>query len=237
MPINSPTSKIDPATALQSIELFAELETQTREVISKRIKWKQFKKGVEIVSYRSRSDEVYFIASGQVRTTIYTFTGKEISYQELGAGDMFGELSAIDRLPRTANVITQQASQIGVMAANEYWNLIEQYPSIAAFTLQRMAKMVRFLIDRVYQYGALDVKDRVRMEVLRMARENMIGEDTAEMTEFPTHKEIASRVNTHREAVTRELNELSRMGLIEQHHRCMRVASVSEISDLLQELI
>jgi len=235
MQVDSRSSKTDSVTALQSIELFAGLEPSIRDDISKRIKWKQFKKGVEVVSYRSRTDEVYFIASGQVRTTIYTFTGKEISYQELGPGEMFGELSAIDHLPRTANVITQQASQIGVMSANDYWKLIERYPGIAAFTLQRMAKMVRFLIDRVYQYGALDVKDRVRMEILRLARENMIDEDRAEIPDFPTHREIASRVNTHREAVTRELNELSRMGLIEQDHRLMKVTSVSDIGDLLQE--
>jgi CRP/FNR family cyclic AMP-dependent transcriptional regulator len=97
--------------------------------------------------------------------------------------------------------------------------------------------MIRFLIDRVYQYGALDVKDRVRMEVLRLARENMSGEDTAAIRNFPTHKEIANRVNTHREAVTRELNELSRMGLIAQDKRVLTVTTVSGLIELLPEYI
>ena len=232
---NDRTPKIDSNTALKCIELFANLDDEACNQIAKRIKWKHYKKDTEVVSHQAASDEVYFIAGGRVRATIFTLSGKEISYQELGAGKMFGELSAIDRMPRTASVITAEPSQIGVISANGYWRLIEQYPDIAAATLKRMASLVRFLIDRVYQYGALDVKDRVRMEVLRLARDNMTGEDTATIQDFPTHKEIASRVNTHREAVTRELNELSRTGLIEQDHRILTVTSIENLSGLLSE--
>lgn len=226
---------IDSAAVLQNIDVFADLDDSARDTIARRIKWKNYKKGVEVVSHQMQSDEVYFIASGKVRITIFTLSGKEISYQDLGAGKMFGELSAIDGMPRTTTVITAQPSQIGVMSARNYWNLIEQYPSIAGASLKRLASMVRFLIDRVYQYGALDVKDRVRREVLRLAQDNMTGEDTAAIQNFPTHKEIASRVNTHREAVTRELNEMHRLNLIEQDHRLLKVTSVSGLSDLLPE--
>jgi hypothetical protein len=44
-------------------------------------------------------------------------------------------------------------------------------------------------------------------------------------------------VNTHREAVTRELNELSRMGLIEQDKRVLTVTTVSGLIELLPEYI
>ncbi|MFA9420203.1 MAG: helix-turn-helix domain-containing protein, partial [Gammaproteobacteria bacterium] len=101
--------------------------------------------------------------------------------------------------------------------------------------LKRLASLVRFLVDRVYQYGALDVKDRVRTEVLRLARESMSGDDSATIQHFPTHSEIANQVDTHREAVTRELNELSRMGLIEQNQRVVTVKAVSHLEELLPE--
>ncbi len=225
----------DSSDSLKKIELFECLDNEACDQVSKLIKWKQYKRGAEVVPYKGESYDVYLIASGRVRVTIYSFTGKEISYQELGAGKTFGELSAIDQLPRTANVITAESSRIGVVSRNDYWRLIDQYPSVAAATLKRLASMVRFLTDRVYQYGALDVKDRIRMEVLRLARENMSDEDTAAIRNFPTHKEIANRVNTHREAVTRELNELSRMGLIDQHRRVLTVIAVSRLSGLLPE--
>jgi CRP/FNR family cyclic AMP-dependent transcriptional regulator len=234
---NNHQNKFDAGEALRKIEIFKSMDDENFGPVSSLVKWKQYRKGTEVIPYMSESDDVYFISSGSVRVTIFSFSGKEISYQELGSGDMFGELSAIDQLPRTANVITLEPAHIGVISKSDYWWLLDRYPSVAAATLKRLASMIRFLIDRVYQYGALDVKDRVRMEVLRLARENMSGEDTAAIRSFPTHKEIANRVNTHREAVTRELNELSRMGLIEQHQRVLTVTAVSDLAELLVENI
>jgi CRP/FNR family cyclic AMP-dependent transcriptional regulator len=228
---------LDSSDSLNRIKLFRDLDDEARDQVSKLIKWKQYPKEAEVIPYQGESSDVYFIASGRVRVTIFSFSGKEISYQELGPGKTFGELSAIDQLPRTANVITSEASRIGVISRRDYWKLLEQYPDIAAAAMKSLAGLVRFLIDRVYQYGALDVKDRIRIEVLRLAHESMVGEDTASIDNFPTHKEIASRVNTHREAVTRELNELSRMGFIEQNHRALAVSTVSGLTDLLPEHI
>jgi CRP/FNR family cyclic AMP-dependent transcriptional regulator len=234
---NNHQNKIDTGDALRNIELFKSLDDEAYGQISSLVKWKRYRKGAEVIPYMGEKDEVYFIASGSVRVTIFSFSGKEISYQELGSGKMFGELSAIDQLPRTANVIALEPALIGTISGGDYWRLIERYPAIAAATLKRLASMIRFLIDRVYQYGALNVKDRVRMEVLRLAREVMSDNDTATIRNFPTHKEIANRVNTHREAVTKELNELTRMGLIEQNKRALTVKTVAGLTDLVSEHI
>jgi CRP/FNR family cyclic AMP-dependent transcriptional regulator len=225
----------DIISSLQRIELFKCLDDEACGLVSKLVKWKKYKKGAEVIPYKGEDDDVYLIASGSVRVTIYSFTGKEISYQDLGPGEMFGELSAIDQLPRTASVITLESSRVGVISRNDYWRLIDQYPGVAEAAMKRLAGLVRFLVDRVYQYGALDVKDRVRMEILRLAREDMSSDDVATIHNFPTHREIANRVNTHREAVTRELNKLTRLGLIEQSQRVLTVTSVLQLQKLLTD--
>ena len=225
----------DAVTTLQKTELFNNLDDEDCRLVSKLIKWKKYSGGSEVIPYKDDGDDVYFIASGRARVTNFSSTGKEVSYQELGPGEMFGELSAIDQLPRTANVIALEKSHIGVLPRRDYWDLVERYPSVARSALKRLATLVRFLVDRVYQNGAFDVKDRIRMEVLRLARENMSSDDVATIPDFPTHREIANRVNTHREAVTKELNELSRTGLIEQKQRQLRVAAVSHLAHLLPE--
>jgi CRP-like cAMP-binding protein len=227
----------DAIETLAQTEVFSGLDDEDRARVARRIKWKSFARGVEIVPYKGESDDVYFIASGRVRVTIFSFTGKEVSYQELGPGEMFGELSAIDQMPRTANVISLEKSKIGVMSGRDFIDLINCYPEVAIAALRRLAAMVRFLVDRVFQYGALHVKERVRLEVLRLAREVGGDDDIATISDFPTHREIANRVNTHREAVTREINELSRMGLIEQNQRVLTVTSIAKLTALIPEEI
>jgi CRP-like cAMP-binding protein len=230
---NSPD---DTAAVLQRTDLFKELSNAEREQVSKVVKWKSYRKETEVIPHMGQDEDVYIIACGRVTVTIFSFDGKEISYQELGPGETFGELSAIDQLPRTANVITLEASQIGTLNRKDYWRLINLYPSVAAATLKRLAGLVRFLVDRVYQYGALDVNSRIRMEILRLAEENRLEEGMVSIQNFPTHKEIASRVNTHREAVTRELNDLSRLGIIKQNKRVLTVVDLSKLTELLPEV-
>ena len=225
----------DPVEILLRTDLFRELDRHQCEQVSKLIKWRGYRKNTEVVHHLGRDDDVYFIAAGRVRVTIFSAEGKEISYQELGAGDMFGELSAIDGLPRTANVIALQDSRIGLLGRAAFWELLRQYPVLASGIMQRLAGLVRFLIDRVYQYGALDVNERVRMEILRLARQNLRDDNSASIEDFPTHREIANRVNTHREAVTKVLNELNRLGIIRQDKRVLTVSDLSRLVRLSAE--
>ena len=223
------------AEVVQITDLFRDLDQSECEQVASLIKWKRYRKGTEVIAHKGRDDDVYIIASGRVKVTIFSFDGKEISYQELGPGETVGELSAIDQQPRTANVITLEASQIGILSRNNYWRLIDRYPSVAAASLKKLAGLARFLVDRVFQYGVLDVNSRIRMEILRLAEENRSQAGVVTIANFPTHKEIASRVNTHREAVTRELNELSRMGIIRQQQRVLTVLDLEKLTELLPE--
>jgi hypothetical protein len=50
--------------------------------------------------------------------------------------------------------------------------------------------------------------------VLRLAGVPTPRGKTASVDPTPTHAEIASRTRTHREAVTRELNRLTKMGIV-----------------------
>lgn len=72
------------------------------------------------------------------------------------------------------------------------------------------------LTTRVYDFSTLAVKNRIQAELLRLA--NLVPKDgkSARIFPAPTHGEIASRVSTHREAVTRELNRLCRIGVAER---------------------
>ena len=50
----------------------------------------------------------------------------------------------------------------------------------------------------------------------------------------PTHAELASRIGTHREAVTRELRFLAEHGIIRQHRRRLTVADMPGLARLVR---
>ena len=91
------------------------------------------------------------------------------------------------------------------------------------------------MTKRVYEFSALPVRNRIQSELLRLAslapREGRI----ANISGAPTHLEIASRTSTHREAVSRELSRLSRLGLLERRGRGLLVKDVDRLAAMVHD--
>ena len=60
---------------------------------------------------------------------------------------------------------------------------------------------------------------------------------SARIVPAPTHAEIASRVSTHREAVTRVLNHLSRIGLVTRSGNALLVSDVERLAQMVQDAV
>ena len=212
---------------LKTIDAFQGLPAEVLQDIARRCSLREYAPEKTVIAYGERSTTVFFLVTGSVRATMFTQHGREISYQDLGAGEMFGELAAIDRLPRSTSVITRERSSLLLMSGENFYQLMELYPAIGQATLQKMARVVRFLCDRVYNFGALDVPSRVRAELCRLAETRGVAIDdpqnAIEIENMPRHQELANSLATHREAVSRELGTLEKAGLIRKGRRRLLV--------------
>ena len=95
--------------------------------------------------------------------------------------------------------------------------------------------LVRKLSDRVVEFSVLTVRNRIHSELLRLALERDGGGNTVTLSPAPRHADIASRMATHREAVTRELNALADNGLIDRQPGALIIADVSGLKRLVDE--
>jgi CRP-like cAMP-binding protein len=224
----------DATSSLSGIELFDGLGGSDRDALARLCRWHRYAAHQYIIGHQDETSDVYFIVGGRVRVTIFSPSGKEISFRDLPAGKSFGELSAIDGAPRSATVIALNDTVLASMSAEAFRRVLNDHPDVAAKMMQYLAGLVRKLSDRVFEFGALAVRNRVHAELLRLARDQGYDGDAAIITPAPTHADIASRVSTHREAVTRELNALARDGLIERRDRALVIADVARLAQLVE---
>ena len=112
----------------------------------------------------------------------------------------------------------EAASSLRCPAA-AFQELLQTEPKVAQALLPQLVTKIRALTTRVYEFSTLAVNNRIQAELLRLASLAPREGKSAHIVPAPTHVEIASRVSTHREAVTRELNRLSRIGIIERKRR------------------
>ena len=224
------------AESLAGIDGFRELSHDDRAAIARLGNLEHHGANELILSHKDTGTDVFIIVSGQVRATHYSRNGKEVTFRELGAGELFGEMSAIDGKPRSAHVVTLTESLIGRLSSETFWGVLTNHSSFAALMLKKLTAQVRVLSDRVVEFSTLGVKNRIHAELLRLAREQPLENNRGEISPLPTHADIASRVSTHREAVTRELNELMQSGLLEKHKRTLIITDMDQLTQMVTDL-
>jgi CRP-like cAMP-binding protein len=222
------------AETLCGIDMFAGLDTACRERIAGHFEGRRFQAKQQILSQSDSDCEAFFIVSGTVKIGVYSDAGKEVIFRELGAGRMFGELSAIDRSQRSAHVYALEDTAVAVLSSEDFRAITSEHPLVARRVMQFLCGIVRSLSIRVFEHDALPVNARVHAELLRLAQENMVDSHRAEISPTPTHVEFAAHIGTHREAVTKELNKMRKLGLVERMGRTLVVHDVAAIEHLIR---
>jgi CRP-like cAMP-binding protein len=225
------------AESLMGVEVFRRLSATSRGELAALCQGRRYAAQQRVLSHKDDSRDVYFIISGKVRVTIYSLGGKEITFRDQTAGEMFGELGAIDGEPRSAHVMALEDSLLASMSREKFWEVLGSYPEVAEFTLKRLATLVRLLSGRVFEFSTLAVRNRIHAELLRLAREHLRDGNTATISPSPTHADIASRISTHREAVTREYHDLAQAGVIDQRRGQLVIHDVARLETMVREVM
>jgi CRP-like cAMP-binding protein len=107
---------------------------------------------------------------------------------------------------------------------------------VAERVMRGLAALVRQLSDRVIDLSTLGVQNRVHAELLRLAQQAGVVDNRARLEPVPTHAELAGRISTNREQVTRELNALRREGLLAKDGKALVVPDVARLAGLVAEV-
>ena len=201
------------ALTLSLFDIFGDLSDQQREELAARMYYREYAAGKYIISTGS-SENVYFLITGKVRACAFSETGKQIYFEDLLPGTLFGELSAIDDGPRTSDCVCVTSCQVASFSKSVFLAILDEYPTVNRAVLVRLVTLVRKQLQRVYEYSTYNVNQRIRFELLRLAYETGIENDPVELKFAPTQAELADRVSSHREAVSRELKRLEADGII-----------------------
>ncbi len=87
--------------------------------------------------------EMYFILSGKVGVYLNTFTDDAVKLTELGVGEVFGEMSLLDELPRSATVIALEPLSVLEIDRNHFEIFISRQPEMAFKMMKALATRLR----------------------------------------------------------------------------------------------
>lgn len=165
--------------SLDGIEIFRGLTPAARQSLASRCAWREYGPKQLIVGHEEASRTVFFLVSGRVRVSVYSAAGKRVTYTDIDSGEMFGEFAAIDGEPRSASVEATHTSLIASMSPELFWEMLHMHPEVSEAVLRRLTRKARSLSRQLYEFSTLNARDRLRLELLRLASGSLNEKDTA----------------------------------------------------------
>lgn len=196
---------------LGSIPLFRDLNPTELAAIEDQTIEKIAPKNTVILTEGDAGDSLFLIVQGRVKVFIGDEDGREIILKILAPGDFFGEMSMIDRQPRSASVSTLEPSVFRVLSHQAFQDCLDRSPRIGSIVMQALAKRLRDADRKISTLALMDVYGRVAATLTELAittnGKTIVGERLSQ-------QDIANMVGASREMVNRILKDLSERGYI-----------------------
>ena len=224
---------------LAGIAIFRDLPPDELASLARRCSWRRYRAGQTILNYRDNRHAVFFVVQGCASVLYHSASGREVRFGDFTAGNVFGEFAAIDGAPHMADVVCVTDALVAAMSADLFREVLRRHETVCAAVLRRLTGIARTMSRRVIEFSTLPVRHRLHAELLRLARIDAADprRRTAVIAPAPTHAEIASRISTHREAVSRELAELTRSGLVERRGGELILRDVGALAQMVEEAL
>lgn len=220
--------------SLRGIGILEPMPEKARRKLEALCRWRDFTRDEQIIDRDSDTGDVFFIVRGRVRVVNYSYSGREVSYDDLSAGAVFGELSAIDGAPRSANVVARENTTVAALSPQQFRRALAENPGFALSVMARLVEIVRGSTDRIMDLSTLGAYTRVYAEILRLAREHAGDDNTATIRPVPVHSNVASRAGTTRETVARALSDLSRKGIAKRQDDSLVIGDVNHLEEIVE---
>jgi len=194
--------------SLNSISLFQGVPEADLKAVRQRVQVKRLPVRTALMRSEEPGDLVYIIASGTVKVHREQEDGTEIILAILRAGEIAGEMAAIDSLGRSASVTTLEASTLLVMERSLFRSMLREMPAVALNLVRILSRRIRYANAHIAALAALDARGRVACELLVLARD--FGSSTSDGMVIPfclSQSELAGLVGATRVRVNQVLSE------------------------------
>lgn len=183
--------------------------------------WFWVETGQLVFDYGDESTDVFLVVSGTLRVCIRTVLGQEMILTDISAGELFGDVAAIDGATRSASVVALSRTRLCRLPAALFLDVTLHDPTLALRLMRTLTARLRREDERLFERSALPARERLSAEILRLSKPRAGGGRV--ITPPPPHHIIAARIGARRETVSLSLRSLVEDGLLEVSTRAIIV--------------
>ncbi len=175
---------------------------------------KSFSNGNSIFFQDDELDKIGYVVSGQLDAWVHSVDGLRTWVDSFQGTDFFGHVSLLTQSPIQYDVIASNDVKVVFIPIHKVQNMLEESSDLSHEFSLDLAMRLEVMTNRLIEAVMLSAKGRVCAELLRLSKPIGINPGKLIIRPLPVFVELAARINSTRETVSRTVSDLQKEGVL-----------------------
>jgi len=209
---------------LRRVPLFNELSESELSSIASTVSVERYEAGQIVFSEGDKGGDLLVVKEGDVRIVKSAVSGRQQLIAIERSGSSLGEVSVFDGGSYSTTAIAISPTVLLRLQGGHFRKLCLTHPDVALKVIRVLGHRLRHVRRLVEELSFATVRDRLIVHILRLADERGVrGDNTVKIDLDENNEELAARLGTVRELISRNLGRLHGEGLIVMRRRAITI--------------
>jgi CRP-like cAMP-binding protein len=219
---------------LKHIRLFDGITPSEMQEMEKITRMEEVKKRQLLYLTGDPSSSVYLLKKGRVKIANTAPNGKEVTFDILEAGEIFGELEVLEDAPRSTSAETLDDALICVIPRKDFDQYLAMHPNVTVKLTKLIGLRLKKIQSRVEDLVFRDVPARLAHLLSELGKTDGVADKQGiRLKAKLTHQEMANLIGCSRETVSATMGQFRDEGLIQMDGRTITIVNEKRLSKLL----
>lgn len=218
---------------LKHIRLFDDISPVEMQEMDRITRMEEVKKRQPLYLPGDPSSNVYLLKQGRVKIANTAPSGKEVTFEILEPGEVFGELDVLEDSPRSTSAEALDDALICVIPRKDFDRYLAMHPNVTVKLTKLIGLRLKKIQSRVEDLVFRDVPARLAHLLLELRKSEGVAEGSGSRLRVKlTHQEMANLIGCSRETVSTVLGQFRDEALIRMDGRALVILNEKGLSRL-----
>lgn len=129
---------------LKKIDWFNELPDEMLAALAQKVHKRDLSRDQYLFHKGEKGDSLFIINSGWVKVVTEDAQGSEVILNQVGAGEIIGEMALLDNEPRSAGVVALTETNVLELKRDDFMEILKQHPDLALSVIRNFSSRLRY---------------------------------------------------------------------------------------------
>jgi len=191
----------------------------------------RFSAGSVIALQGEEASKIGYIVSGRAKAVSYSENGEATWVGYFNVNDFFGHTALLSENPPHFEIIAETDVDVLFVTTAKMNSLLAEHDTLGLDIAKDLARRLDQMTRRLIEAYTLSAKGRICAELSRLSRVIGKAPDTRIIRPNPVFVDLAERVNSTRETVSRTVSDLQKKGILAREPGAIIIKNPNRLRD------